>query len=59
MILIFEHHNEALHDESAIFKRKIYLVGVVNPQDGVFNRDKLPSSIIDWSIYHIVSNPNK
>ena len=58
---IFDQHQKdlLLPDGSTIIKGRINLVGIFNPQNGIFNRDKLPSSLIYSSIYHIVNNPDE
>ena len=57
---IFDQHQKylLLPDGSTISKIQLNIVGIFNPQNGIYNRDKFPSSLIYSSIYHVVKNPS-
>ena len=57
---IFDYHQKKvlLPNGSTITKCQVNLIGLFNPQNGIFSRDKLPPSLIFSSLYHIVENPS-
>ena len=58
---IFDYKQEAilLPDGSKINKGPINLVGLFDPQNGMNNRDKLPTNLRQSSIYHILKYTNE
>ncbi|KAK8841092.1 hypothetical protein M9Y10_027933 [Tritrichomonas musculus] len=49
----------SLPDGTTHPKGEINVIGLFNPQNGISDREKLPTSLIYSSIYHIVENPKK
>ena len=58
---IFDYKQEAvlLPDGSKINKGPINVVGLFDPQNGMNNRDKLPTNLRQSSIYHILKYTNE
>ena len=60
LVSFFDRNQDSIIlSEGLIFpKKNINIIGIINPEKGL-SKDELPSSLINSSLYHIVSDPDE